>query len=368
MQPSFQNIHHTVSDAEVFKQEVASAKMAEDLGFDSIWAVEHHFSDYSMSPNPLQILSYFAGCTNHIQLGTAVVVLPWNNPLRVAEELSVLDAMTDGRVIFGIGRGIGRVEYDAFSVPMSASRGRFAEAAGMILSAMETGFIEGNGEHFPQPRAEIRPRPLRTFRGRTYAAAVSPESIPVVARLGAGVLVIPQKPWEECEKEHNQYRAVFEELNGRSAPQPIVSAWVFVDEDEEIAHKKGLHYISEYYKSALEHYEFAKPHMKSIPGFEYYGKILQTIEKYGLDQFVRFFCELQVYGTPEQCLNKILHIQKRMNACAFNGHFSRFGDMPRKESDRNIRLFARTVMPALKKLEVGGKPDMSHLYERQAAE
>ena len=94
----FQNWHEGLSDEEMFRGELRLAEMVEDLGFDSVWTVEHHFDDYSMCPTAPQILSYLAGRTSTITLGTAAVILPWNDPLRVAEKLIVLDHLSDGRV------------------------------------------------------------------------------------------------------------------------------------------------------------------------------------------------------------------------------------------------------------------------------
>src|SRR5205823_14604422 len=140
------------------------------LGFDSIWGVEHHFTDYTMCPDVLQYLTYFAGRTKHIQLGSMVVVLPWHNPMRVAEQISVLDHVSNGRFIFGIGRGLGRVEFEGFRVPMEESRARFVESAQMILEGLERGYCEFQGTLGKQPRKDIRPKPSRSFKGRTHAA------------------------------------------------------------------------------------------------------------------------------------------------------------------------------------------------------
>src|SRR4029077_13721120 len=109
-----------------------------------------------------------------------VVVLPWHDPLRVAEQVAMLDHMSRGRFIFGIGRGLGRVEFTGFRAPMEESRGRFVESAEMILRGLETGVCEDDGPLVKQPATPIRPAPYKSFRGRTYAAAVSPESIEIM--------------------------------------------------------------------------------------------------------------------------------------------------------------------------------------------
>jgi len=101
----FQNPLNEHPDVEVYQNELALADLVEPLGFDSIWGVEHHFTDYTMSPDVLQFLTYMAGRTRAIRLGSMVVVLPWHDPIRVAEQVSILDHVSGGRLIFGIGRG-----------------------------------------------------------------------------------------------------------------------------------------------------------------------------------------------------------------------------------------------------------------------
>ena len=82
------------SDQDVYCQELELASMAEPLGFDSVWATEHHFTDYSMIPNPLQFLAHMAGRDQQVTLGAMVVVLPWHNPARLAGEIGMLDNLS----------------------------------------------------------------------------------------------------------------------------------------------------------------------------------------------------------------------------------------------------------------------------------
>ena len=99
----FQNTGRQVSDRQIYLNELALADMAEPLGFDSIWSVEHHFTDYTMCPDVCQFLSYMAGRTKHVKLGSMVVVLPWHDPMRVAEQISMLDQLSGGRFVLGVG-------------------------------------------------------------------------------------------------------------------------------------------------------------------------------------------------------------------------------------------------------------------------
>src|SRR5215468_9504353 len=163
-------------DREVYRNDLRLGDLAEPLGFDSLWGVEHHFTSYTMCPDVLQYLTYFAAKSETLLLGSMVVVLPWHNPMRVAEAVSMLDHLSNGRLILGLGRGAGRVEFDGFRQDMGDSRPRFVESAECVLNGLEEGYCEYQGKFVQQPRTAIRPAPFKTFRGRTYAAAVSPVS------------------------------------------------------------------------------------------------------------------------------------------------------------------------------------------------
>ncbi len=155
----FQNPGERLPDQQVYQQDLALALQAEGLGFDSVWSVEHHFTSYTMCPDVLQFLTYMAGATQSIQLGSMVCVLPWHDPLRVIEQISMLDNLSDGRLILGLGRGTGKVEFDGFRTEMASARLRFKESTEMVLNAMENGYAEYHGEVIDQPRVDIRPRP-----------------------------------------------------------------------------------------------------------------------------------------------------------------------------------------------------------------
>ncbi len=345
----FQNPGRTRTDRDVYKSDLRLADLAEPLGFQSIWGVEHHFTDYTMCPDVLQFLSYMAGRTTRAALGSMVVVVPWHDPMRIAEEVCMLDNLSDGRLILGLGRGAGKVEFDGFRLSMDEARPRFVEAAQMLLEGLERGYCEYQGDFVRQPRADIRPAPFKSFRGRTYAAAVSPESARIMAELGVGILIIPQKPWPEVAKELDTYRAIYREVNGAEAPPPISAGWTFCDRSAERAREMAYRYIGGYFHTVLDHYHFDGDHLARTKGYEYYGKMSEKIATYGTDKVIDFFVDLQVWGTPEQCYDKIMDIRRRVGNDHYVGVFS-YAGMPPDEAERNMRLFAAEVMPALAKV------------------
>src|SRR5689334_25239426 len=135
-------------DASVIMEHFALGDLAPPLGFDSLMALEHHFTGYAMSPAPLQLLAYFAGRTRRVQLGTAVIVLPWHDPIRVAESIALLDVLCGGRCLFGFGRGAASVEYAGFRVPMEEARPRFVEAAQLVRLALTEREFEWQGQFY----------------------------------------------------------------------------------------------------------------------------------------------------------------------------------------------------------------------------
>ncbi len=349
----FQNTHKQISDREVYLNDVALAELAEPLGFDSVWTVEHHFTDYTMSPDPCQFLSYMAGRTRKVKLGSMVIVLPWHDPMRISEQISVLDHLSGGRMILGLGRGAGRVEFDAFRQDMGDSRQRFVESAECVLAGLENGYCEYQGEFVQQPRADIRPAPFKTFKGRTYAAAVSPESVAIMAKLGVGLLVVPQKPWDQVEQEVALYNETYRQLHGHAPPAPIIAGWTLCHPDPDVAYTQAKKWIGGYWQTVLDHYRFHENHLKDQKGYEFYGQFASKIQKGGIDAATDYFMSLQVWGTPEMCYQTIIKNAERIGAEAFIGLFS-YAGMPAAEAQTNLRTFAQTVMPRLQARTVTG--------------
>jgi alkanesulfonate monooxygenase SsuD/methylene tetrahydromethanopterin reductase-like flavin-dependent oxidoreductase (luciferase family) len=336
--------HGRVTDAEVVAQEVRLGELADELGFHALWPVEHHFDDYSFCPDNTLFLANMAARTQRILLGTGAVILPWNDPLRVAEKIVLLDHLSNGRVLFGMGRGLARCEYAGFGIPMGESRDRFDEAAPMILDALETGSIEGDGPHFPQRRAPIRPAPARSFRDRTYCVAMSPDSVLAAADLGARMVMFSQQPWERQASSVATYRERFVAAHGREPGPPVVCDFVYCDASatraEEAAHK----YIAGYLASVMEHYELESDHFKQAKGYESYGSAVDMLRSVGLDKLCEMYLGVNVWGTPEQIVERLRARREVIGdhdlTCCFQ-----YAGLPYEEAEASMRLFAREVLP-----------------------
>ena len=124
-----------VPDDQLYRDLIADCALGHKLGYDAAWLLEHHFSDYYPTPSPLLMMAYIAAKFPDLSLGTSVLVLPWYHPLRLAEEIAMLNSLTQGTLHLGIGRGTAKMEYDAYNIDMNEGRARFSE----VFKIVETG-------------------------------------------------------------------------------------------------------------------------------------------------------------------------------------------------------------------------------------
>jgi alkanesulfonate monooxygenase SsuD/methylene tetrahydromethanopterin reductase-like flavin-dependent oxidoreductase (luciferase family) len=340
------------SDASVVNEHLALGDLAEPLGFDSLFALEHHFTGYAMSPSPTQLLAYYAGRTRRITLGTSVIVLPWHDPIRVAEQIALLDILCGGRCVFGFGRGAASAEYEGFRIPMEEARPRFVEAAQIIVKALTHDSFDYDGEFFQIPRTAIRPRPISNPERRFHASAVSPDSAEIMAKLGFGLLMVMQNEWSKASADIQRYREIATTAGHQPRP-PIILTNVCCAESRDEAHEQAVKYLGQKWQSIDDHYHFSDGHLATVKGYETYGKMARTYAKINEDSAARqkatdFYVSIQIVGTPKDCLDKIAELQRATGMDHLVTEYS-FGAMPHEEAELNMRLFANRVLPILQR-------------------
>lgn len=346
MQMIFQSFGYgpDMTDAKVYDEEIKLAILADQVGFNHLWVVEHHFDDYSFCPDNTVFLANMAGRTKRIRLGTGAVIVPWNDPLRVAEKIAMLDLISGGRVIFGMGRGLSRIEYAPFRIDMTTSRERFDEAAPMIINALETGFIEGDGKYYPQPRTEIRPRPQKTFKGRTFSVTMSPDSVLSAARLGIAQNLFTQGPWEQYKHMIDSHRAEYVKHHAGPLPKPQTCDFVVCDEDRARGEDNLRQYLTTYIASLMGHYELAGEHFKGKKGYESYGETVDILKQLGFDGMAKDYMAGLIWGTPDECIEKIRARRQVIGEFDLNCCI-RYGGIPYEVAERTTRLFGEKVIP-----------------------
>ena len=337
-----------ISDSQVYDEELRLARLAEELGFDVAWAAEHHFFGYSFCPDNTQLLAFLAGATSRIEVGTAAVIMPWHDPLRVAERIALLDNVAKGRLRFGVGRGLSRREYAPFrGVEMDESRGRFDEGTAMVVEALRTGFIEGNGPYFPQPRTEIRPRPERPFDDRFYTVASSDDSVEAAARFAGRMTMFADRSWQHRLPSIERYRALYQEQHGRPAPPVMTADFCYCAPDAKQAAEGAHRYMGTYLASLLEHYEVMGDHFAVTEGYDAYAKAAEVLRRVGESGFLEMFMSATAWGTPDQVLAALEKRRELIGPFEYTTAF-RFGGIPFEEAEASMRLFGDEVLPVLK--------------------
>lgn len=343
------------TDHRVVQNEIEMGLAAEELGFDSLWTVEHHIGPYTLVPNPLQFLTFFAGATKRIDVGTMVVVLPWHHPLRVAEDIATLQYALRGRKAFiGFGRGAARREFKQLGFDMNESKDRFHEAVQVVKLALANEKFSFQGEHYKFEDVTLRPRPLdpEELLDNLHFSWGSRTSAPIGASHGLRPMIIPQKPLPEYHVDLENFGRARAEI-GLPPSRPRIHLIAYCAETEEEARRGAERFFPEYGESAIRNYEIGGSHFAHTKGYEQYADQAKAVKS--REQLIRdtgqVYVDYHLWGTPEQCIAKLRALSDAFHPEEFMLAF-RVGEMPYDEARKSMELFAREVLPAVHAIEL----------------
>ncbi len=335
-------------DFEFFRKETQLMVEAEAMGFDFAAAVEHHFTDYAACPDPVQALTWVAAKTKTIKLMPAAVILPWNDPLRVVEKVAMLDSLSEGRVILGMGRGAARREFKGFRKDIADSRELFDEAALIIMDGLETGTVKADTKHFQQPEVEIRPRPQGWTRDRFAMVSMSPSSAEVAADYGLKAIRFSQGDWSYSMAEINAYRATFEAKHRKKVPPFIISDFVVCVETEAEVGEYTDNYFAKQFAQVAHHYEWGGDHFKNLPSYATYVALGDAMTAAGgPEKAYKDYIGGNLIGTAEAIIEKDAMRKATVGDYDIIANFS-YGGMAYERAYEQMKRFADKVMPALK--------------------
>lgn len=358
-----------VPDAEIYARDMHLTDLVEPLGFDSLFVVEHHFSGYHMTNNALQHLTWIAGRTERIDLGTALIVLPWHHPVRVAEEISVLDNLLgeDRRLWLGLGRGASRREFGGFGIDMAESRDRFNESVDVLQRCFREKGFDHPGQFYDLHDVYVRPEPRTPdIADRLYVGVSSPSSLRNAAERGLKLIFTAGGPPEDTARSAANFNQIRAE-HGHDPINPIVVLWMYCAPTEEMAWENAFKYITQANISSRKNYEFDKVEaFEGVAGYEDYvtrGVAMQAaFSRSGQDETQRKFVNDTLWGTPDMIIEKIRwlaeHVRMDQLVVAFN-----HGNMPGDLAEASLRLFAEEVIPPLRDLQPGALPTAGEMTE-----
>lgn len=341
---------------------LALGDLAEPLGFDGIWFPEHHGTPYGMTPNPIQALTYFAGRTERVSLGTFVAVAPWWNPIRLATQIAYLDIVSNGRyTTIGLGRGVSKGEFAAVGVPREESRDRFDETLDILKLAFSGERFSYQGKIFSFPEMSLRPEPISTdLYDRIYSSSSTAESLELLSRRGMVPLFVGNKPITDAGEEVrkvNTFRA--EEGLGPCQPKNVMFMYCVRSEDEVPATGEWIWTAN---RDVNVHYGFADAsNFEGVKGYEAYAAreasatavLASEVGEVGNPKKggpPGYHASNLLIGTPETVFEKLKAAQEACSFCEVT-IVPQFGTMPYEKAMESTRLFAAEVLPAVHEMD-----------------
>jgi len=210
------------SHAQVYANTLDECRLAEELGFHTVWLAEHHFSPYGIAPSLAVLAAAVARETRRVRIGTAVVVAPFAHPLRIAEEWAMVDILSEGRLDFGLGRGYQPAEFRGLAISMEKTRERFDESLELIRRAWTDERCTFEGDFYQVRDLSVLPNPVQKPHPPLWTAAVSPDTYTLAAKRGLKILTSPAfTPFDILRKNYDAYRQAWREAQGTDAGADI---------------------------------------------------------------------------------------------------------------------------------------------------
>lgn len=314
-----------------FDETLGECERAEAAGFDSVWLGEHH-NNPILHPAPLIGLAAIASRTNRIGLGTGVLLLPLYHPMMVAEEGAMVDMISGGRLILGIGAGYAPEEFAAFGTSLKERGSRMEEGVGLLLRLWTEESVTHRGKHFQVTDATVAPRPAQRPRPPIWFGAWAEAAIRRAARLGDAWFIGPSANLAEIAPSARLYHQACRE-HGKGEGEVALFRYVFVAGTTRAA----IDTAGGAFVQAFERMYFRWPHpVVKRPAGEL------TIERLAEDRII--------FGDPQTCVAEINRFRRELNVKHLVCRFSVPG-IPRGACERSFDLFTREVMPALSRWE-----------------
>jgi alkanesulfonate monooxygenase SsuD/methylene tetrahydromethanopterin reductase-like flavin-dependent oxidoreductase (luciferase family) len=332
-----------LTDRQLYREAILDAELLLTLRYDAAWMVEHHFSDYYPQPNPLLFLSHVAAACPGLGLGTAVMVLPWYDPVRFAEDLAMLQTLTDGELHIGMGRGTAKSEYDAFGIPMETARERFRECWEFTRRAMQGGAFtfEGRYARFTEP-ATLRPA-FGDRRPNFYGAIGSIESATIMADLGLPPLCLSSFPDHLLRRILETWKARRREAGDETEVTTPLSLKCFVARTDEEAREQALAYLPKFFELQVRHYQSDDAPWGNIAGYQQFNKMFGNLRKLCDPANLGNYIEQNLVGSPATVARRL----QQLRELGFNYFLvsnATYG-VPRAARHETIRRFAEEVVP-----------------------
>jgi alkanesulfonate monooxygenase SsuD/methylene tetrahydromethanopterin reductase-like flavin-dependent oxidoreductase (luciferase family) len=258
-------------------------------GYDAVWLAEHHFSSFSVCPSVHMMATMAAAQTEKLRIGTAVSLAPFYHPLRLAEEVALLDVLSGGRVNWGAGRGFAVAEFAAFGIPMEESAPRFRETVDVVLEAWNAERLTHHGQFFDFDNVEVLPKPMQKPHPPVWMAATSESAVDWAASRGFSILMDPHCTHAELATKRRRYgeqlaAAGFDD-GGRDIPMARLLAVADSKQRAEAIARRGAQWML--------------------------GSYINRPAEPGVDPVDRYVNEVIIHGTAEDVVDQIFALREQ---------------------------------------------------------
>lgn len=273
---------------EVYSRAFDRVAIMDEGGYDAVWLAEHHFNTYSVCPSVCLMGTHIAARTKNLRIGTAITLGAFYHPLRLAEELAMLDIFSGGRLNWGAGRGFDPKEFRAFKVDPAESSDRFRECVDIILEAWRNDTFSFHGKYWDFDEVEVLPKPRQRPTPPYWLASTSPDAVVRSAKDGHSILMDPHSENGEIARKLKLYRDTLAEhghsFEGRTIPiARLVAIGKTEAEAEAVARQGATWTVGSYMK---------------VPGQK--------------DPVQRYMDDVIIYGTPEQMVDRLLALEDEL--------------------------------------------------------
>jgi alkanesulfonate monooxygenase SsuD/methylene tetrahydromethanopterin reductase-like flavin-dependent oxidoreductase (luciferase family) len=336
-----------LSHEEVVHRELEQMEWTEELGFDQIWLTEHHFIDYGLSVDPAALASAAASRTSRVRIGLAAAILPFHHPLRLAEQLALVDVISKGRLDIGVGRGNRPAEFKGYHIPQQENRERFDEAVDIMLKAWTEERFSYDGRFFTVKDARVIPKPVQRPHPMIYQVCGSDSGVESTAARGWPMLnSILTGPVSQILKRRDLYLdALRRRGRGEAEIAGLMKHWgvsrqIYVAPTDAQALEESKE-AEMWYQDSLRRFQVPERIEDAHPSLQ--AGFRAAAERFAKVSWEGLVAETLAFGSPDT-VAKHIETMRDMGVgqilCWMN-----FGGLPQDKIRRSMELFATEVIP-----------------------
>lgn len=290
----------------VYQRALERIDIMDRSGYDCVWLAEHHFTTYSVCPSVHLMAMHVADRTRNLRIGTGVSLAAFYHPLRLAEEIALLDVLSGGRINWGAGRGFDPSEFKAFGVSLEESYSRFQEAVDIVVAAWRDERLNWAGRHWNFSDVEVLPKPHQRPHPPFWVAASSPPAIEWAARQGYSIMLDPHCSLGDLGKKREIYHRALaahgHTVKGRELPMArLIAIADTAGEAEQVARQGAAWTISAYANKDNAGSAISAGLLAQVP-----------VGSGEIDAIDRYVNEVIIHGTPGQVVDKIQRLREEI--------------------------------------------------------